>query len=40
MAHHKCRRTTKRGKPSKHGRYYSCKKGGHWSRPKKRAKKK
>jgi len=34
-----CRTCTKSGKFSKHGRYYRCKKGGHWGKPRKRSKK-
>jgi hypothetical protein len=34
-----CRTCTKGGKFSKRGRYYRCKKGGHWSKPRKRSKK-
>jgi hypothetical protein len=33
----KCRRSTKSGKFSKHGRYYRCKVGSHWSKPRKRS---
>lgn len=38
MKHH-CRTCTKTGKFSKRGRYYRCKKGGKWSKPRKRSKK-
>jgi hypothetical protein len=34
-----CRTCTKTGKFSKHGRFYRCKKGGKWSKPRKRSKK-
>lgn len=40
--HHRkkhCRTCTKSGKFSKHGRYYRCKTGAHWGKPRKRSKK-
>ncbi len=33
-----CRTCTKGGKFSKRGRYYRCKKGGKWTKPRKRSK--
>jgi hypothetical protein len=40
IRHKKCRKCTKTGKFSKAGRYYRCKVGSHWSKPRKRSKKK
>jgi hypothetical protein len=35
-----CRSVTKSGKPSKHGKYRQCKKGGHWGPIRKKHQKK